>query len=235
MITSRLTQNQRRRSRMRGHVSYRAGTALILLLHFAMFTNAQTVASKKVLERLVYRIVDINERQDLTNHHLKDLTPDSTLFDVLLNFKKSGRLITYTHADNGFANKLGRHELNNNKWYAFKPDTAFITDPVSGKELRKVIYHDHINVKYYLLEKWTFDPTKGATKITTLGIAPILTIEINGEKDEHFEEIYPLFWMKYDDAKNIITQYEQYHPTNTLSSHIWNDYFYGDVKPSAIK
>ena len=85
---------------------------------------------------------------------------------------------------------------------------------------------------YKIMEEWNFNPLAGKTEIQITGIAPCYSIF----DDKWVNRTYhPVFWTRYRDVREIITRYEQYHHTNIIAAHIWNNYFFSDVKPQIVK
>jgi len=171
----------------------------------------------------VARIIDISEKEEPLDHHLRDVSPDTTILEMMVNAINAGKVTAYAGYDNNFTVKLTKETLN--EMLVSKPDTITLTDPVSGKEITKVTRKDFdFNAihKYRILEQWTFNQSSGKTEIEIIGIAPIQ--DIYGY-DGSFRGVRGLFFLHFNDAWNIINRYELYHPNNTISSLIWNDYF----------
>jgi len=191
---------------------------------------AQAKRDNKVMERLVIRTIAFMELPDTVDHHLINMIPDTSFIELLVDYKRKGKITTYTEARDGFRTKLRKDEFANS-WVLPKPDTTVVVDPITGQEVIAIVEHDLITSKYWLLEKWTFNTSTGKTKIQILGIAPTLTMQYdNGPITSH-----PIFWIKYEDIKDILERYEQQHPLHTISGQIWDDYFLNDVKPAVLK
>jgi hypothetical protein len=206
-----------------------ANLFLVSLTAFCILAFAHKGYAKPgggVWKKQTTRIIDLGEQEDTIKHHMKDASPDTTLVELWVNAFKAGRLTLYSNIDHSFTTKLKREQLL--EMLTSKPDTVIMFDPVDGKEVLKVIHHD-LNYsafrKYRILEDWTFDAATGKTSVEITGIAPLR--EIYGEAGD-FRGVQAMFWIRYKDARPIIEKYERYHPTNTISSKIWNDYFYAD-------
>ena len=114
-------------------------------------------------------------------------------------------------------------------------DTIIVTDPNTNSELRKIISRDLIYSRigaYTLIEEWAFDPHTGKTDIQIRAIGPS---KVERDNRGTIAAGLPLFWVRYADTHGMISHYDQYHPDNTLASHIWADYFLSDVKPEVQK
>lgn len=177
------------------------------------------------------RIITIGEPEDTVIHHLRDMdADDTTLMSMIIIALKSGTI----HRDSVMEQKFTDEFSTEIFWR--KPDTTTIVDPVSGKEITKVVAHeleDYQSIKKYgLLENWVFNTATGNTNIQIVGIAPLMGFHSN-DSGYKYEAI---FWLRYDDAKPTITYYEhKQHSSNTFATKIWNNYFYSDVRPTGVK
>jgi len=210
-------------------IAYWSTILLIVLLSMNATSFAQMNTTwKKQVGREIYDTV----KEDDKKHHLKDLSNDSTLLEVIIAKLKAGNITAYSNYDNSFTTILSPAELN--QILVPLPDTIMITDPVTGQEIMRVRRRefDYSSVhKYRILEDWTFNPLTGNTDIHIEGIAPVRDVYVDGE----FRGYQALFWVRYNDVLPVLRHYDQYHPDNTLAAHIWNDYFYSDVKPAPVK
>lgn len=200
-------------------------TAVLVCVCAASFAQKDT---KGVWKKQVSREIDMQIKEDDKKHHLKDLSNDTTLVEMILNAIKAGKITAYSNWDHSFTKKVTYKEI-----YAAqvpKPDTVIIVDPVTGQELQKIVAHDFdpdVVRKYRILENWTFNPTTGNTDIHIEGVAPLREIVVDG----NFRGMQALFWVHYNELLPILTHYEQLHPENSIATGIWNDYFYTDVNP----
>jgi hypothetical protein len=204
------------------------------ILLFACNTSfAQKAGSAAVWKKQVYRVLDMKEKEDPKEHHLKEASNDTTMLEMMVNAIRAGKITAYSNFDHSFTTKLTAAQVT--EMIIPKPDTQVIVDPITGKEATRIIRHEFdysVVNKYRLLEDWTFNPMTGKTDIQITGICPVK--EIYGDNGD-FRGLQAIFWLKYPDAANIIARYEQYHPNNTITAKIWNDYFYTDAKPEEQK
>ena len=208
-------------------------TVILLLAGITSFAQKNGNSLATVWKKQVARVIDMQEPEDTIVHHLRDAGNNTTLTEMMVNAIKTGNVAAYSNYDNTFSTKLTIAQIN--EMTSSKLDTVVMTDPVTGKEVMKIISRDmnyDLIHKFRLLEDWTFNPGTGKTEIQIVGIAPIR--EIYGE-DGSFRGVQAMFWLHYNDALPIISHYEQYHPNNTIAEHIWNDYFLSEVKPSEVK
>ena len=171
----------------------------------------------------VSRVIDIREQQDTVLHHLKDVSPQATLLEMMIKEIKAGRLTAYYTSDETFKTKLSVDALNEMLPPRF--DTFILTDPITGKQTTKVAKNefDYTSVhKYRILEEWIYNPATGKTEIQIKGISPLMNFY---GCEGSFHGHRAMFTVRYSDVKALVAHYELYHPNNTLASHIWDDYF----------
>ena len=184
-------------------------------------------------KKTVYRTIDLAQKEDTAKHHLTDVTNDTTLFEIMANAIKAGKLVAYSNFDHNFTTRFTAVQLK--EIMGNKTDTTLIVDPVTNKE-KQIIVHHEFNYdavhKYRLLEEWTFDPITGKTDIMIEGIAPLR--EIYGD-DGNFRGVQAMFWLRYTDAHQVLARYDKIHPTKCFATYIWDDYFLSDVKPAVAK
>ncbi len=177
----------------------------------------------EIWKKQVIRMIDFNEPEDTVMRHLRQPEPDSTLLEIMALSINAGKLTAYSSFDTRFTEKITKEDFK--KMMSADPDTALLTDPVTGKEIVKVIKRDidYSKVtKYRILEEWTYNQRTRKTEIEVIGIAPML--DIYG-MDGTFRGRKPFFWVRYNDIQSLLARYELYHPHNTLASHIWEDNF----------
>ena len=207
------------------------GVAFVVMLCTA--GSAAFAQATGVWKKNVARMIDLQQKDDEKIHHLANAKQDTTILEMMITAMKAGRLTAYHTFDNNFTTKLSLQDLN--ELIASRIDTVSIVDPVTGKAETKIVHMDFdysLIHKYRILEEWVFDPHTGKTDIQITGIAPVR--DIYGD-DGVYRGSQAMFWVHYNDLRNILTKYEQYHPDNTLALHIWNDYFYSDIKPELLK
>jgi hypothetical protein len=203
-----------------------------VILCLAISAHAQTTQPVSWKKR-VARTIDMSEKEDTTRHRLRNMTYDSLLVQMFVNSVQEGYLPAYNTWDALFTAKISPTELKER--FACKIDTILIVDPVTGKEqtkLRKTDVNFDRLQKLRVLEDWVFYPQTGTSQLQIIGVAPVQ--DVYGD-DGSYRGQQPIFWLKYNDAKNTITRYEQIHPDNTVSAHIWSDYFLSDEKPKEFK
>jgi len=189
--------------------------------------------SGKVYKGKAVRLIDLSEKDDNATHHLKDAHEDSSIYAMAVARIQSGNLIVYPEDDHSMTNKLS-YETLDAKRYGVN-DTIIVADPITNQYTMGVSNSRFQNFtinKYKLLEEWVFDTKTGKTTINIRGMGPFA--ERNNYNTNLLKDQL-LFWINFKDLHSIIASYEVYHPDNSLSGHIWADYFLSDVKPEGVK
>lgn len=190
--------------------------------------TSEVASTGPAWKKQVARLIDMGEREDTASHHLRDMSSDTSLFEMIINAIDGGRLIAYSPMDTRFVVKLSKEAVD--EMVSSRMDTLLIQDPVTQIESKKLVVKD-FNFdaihRYRVMEDWSYNVATGKTRIQILGIAP--TRDVYGE-DGSFRGVSNMFWLQYNDARPILDAYEQYHPGNTVANHIWDDYFKNDGK-----
>jgi hypothetical protein len=196
--------------------------------------NYRTQLSKgEVWEKRVGRTIFWPAKKEKIARHFKDLQHDSTVFQMIVNSVMSYDVPAFDPRDFDFGSRLSRRELR--ELLGDKTDTIHVLDPISGEEVvsSSTQYFDEGSVKKYrLMESWKFNSRRNKTKISVVGLMPMAEVyDFSG----YVTAYKPLFWLRYEDIEDVISRFERYHPDNTLSKQIWNDYFSSESKPVGIE
>jgi gliding motility-associated GldN-like protein len=182
------------------------------------------------------RIIDMNAKQDTATHHLLDVSPtaDTTLMELLDKAIKAGNINVYKNTDPGLTDKLPYERLS--ELTNFRVDTQVITDPVTGRELKKYIT-DHRTIYYKvplykIAEEWTFNRITGKIDIQITAVAP--TFEPDDMDGKSPGMLIPYYWVRYSDITNALVQYDMTHRRKTFADNIWDNYFLSDVRPGVV-
>jgi|GEM_PF-1223582 len=189
--------------------------------------KAAQAAQPDVWTRRVSRVVSIADTTDLSNRKLRPEGDDRPLAEILIRAAMDGKVKAYSNYDSHFGKMLTPAEVK--KMMAPQRDTMVLEDPVTGKEVVKIISRD-VNygtiVKFRVLEEWRYDRVNGSTAIRTVAIAPVK--DIYGD-DGTYRGSASMMWIKYTEAEPILEAYGQTHPQKNLATAIWDDYL-GDAK-----
>ena len=208
-------------------------------LVWADFFNADSTIPKNSkptpLHLQAIRTISLFEEEDTVKHLLFDQTPDTMLSELLIKAVRLGLVTAWRSDDTKMQVKLPVKEVTD--MITPKPDTVIYVDdvPAGAENNMQIVIHDFnygtINT-YKVLEDWSFDPASGKIETKVIAIAPLQYL-LNDTGA--WKETRTMCWLRYDDVKNIIRKYEEYHPINTIAQQIWNSYFLWDIKPEIVK
>ncbi len=133
-----------------------------------------------------------------------------------------GNIITAYNCKNGrLVNPIASKDI----LVKFTPETIVVEDTAIGMTVTKIISHD-VNLdlfnNYRVLQSWNFDANTGQTTIKIEGISPAFD---NWEYEFAPPTFTQLFWVKLDDIKPLLDDYDIYCPFQNLSRSIWESYF----------
>jgi len=206
----------------------------MLALLATMYMASPVVAQKptdNAWKKTVTREIDMSSAED-KEHHLKNVGKEDLLAELLADDVLKGKIRGYANTYEPVWRGLTHDEVANT--LSPKVDTTIVFDPVSGKDVQKVVYYDAdfgAMQKSRILEEWGLNPATGKTEIQILGIAPVREVSVDGA----LRGKQAVFWVKYADALPALRRYDQKHPTRPFASYIWDDYFLSDTKPSPLK
>jgi hypothetical protein len=173
----------------------------------------------------VSRVITLGDSLKPPKPKLRSEVDEFTLAQIMFKALLAGKLIAYSTVDPKFTYPLSRKAVQE-IIDVVPPDTVEVED-VDGTMLNKVIKREipYGQVrKYRVLEEWTFDIKKATTTIQIIGIAPFTPPKIMNRSGAIIGD-YPMFWVKYEDAKNILIDYQQSHPDCNVPLSVWESYF----------
>jgi hypothetical protein len=181
-----------------------------------------------VLPAIRLRVVDLPDTGDWPFHPLRNLTVGNTLGDLLGTALRENQVPIYDPLDYAFGKPISYSQYK--AAYKFgEIDSIVDGNSISICNGLRASDFSMFNInKYEIVENWNFDIASGITNVQVIGIIPMSEDPTNSRN-------YHEMLLKYTDVKNILALYNQYHPTNNLTTHIWYDYFISDVKPTIIK
>lgn len=149
---------------------------------------------------------------------------DSKLIDVLLNSIANEELTAYSPRDTTAGKVL---DINDSFKIALTAQEALTAargtsegeiDSVSGKLASPVL--NRLNpedfMKYRIKEDWILDVKRSVFEPRIIGIAPMKMVEGNWQ---------PVFWIYYDEAREILAKKRLVNPANDASALTFDDFF----------
>ena len=149
---------------------------------------------------------------------------DGKLIDVLLNSISNEELTAYSPRDTAAGKVL---DINDSFKIALTAQEALTSargtsegeiDSVSGKLAAPVL--NRLNpeefMKYRIKEDWILDVKRSVFEPRIVGIAPMKMVEGNWQ---------PVFWIYYDEAREILSKKRLVNPFNDASALTFDDFF----------
>lgn len=193
-------------------------------------TDAQPVAHEPLREAdiafqwTVERVIDTREKQNLALNW-----PQNPLINLMVKSALEANLPAYTTSE--CAEHYSDSELVARGSYCHviqvpcwdDPDElcdSFICEPL---DLSKV-------VKWRVIEEWVFDKEQGRMIPRIVSIAPLFRPVVAGLE----LEAIPLFWIKYDEARNILAQNKVFEGHNEAGMVSYDHFFQARLFSSYI-
>ncbi|MDR6784012.1 gliding motility associated protein GldN [Pedobacter africanus] len=167
----------------------------------------------------IWREIDL---RDTINSVLK--AEDAKLIDILLEAVGNEELTVYSPKDTTAGKIL---EDNDSFRIALTAQQALqgargvtegVADSVSGKigepTLRKLRSDEFL--KYRIKEDWILDTKRSILEPRIVGLAPMKMVEGNWQ---------PVFWIYYDDARELLSKKRLVNPLNDASQLTFDDFF----------
>ena len=179
--------------------------------------------TQPVWTKRVSRLISIVDTGNVEKRKLRDESNGVSLAELLTDNALKGKIRAFSAADSKLIELLAPGQLHD--IIDGRPDTIEIEDPISGKVFKKVIKRDfnYNEVTHFrILEEWSFDRETAKTNIQIIGIAPVK--DVYGD-DGTFRGRMSLYWLRYDDVKNILAQFERTHPNANIALGVWTSYF----------
>lgn len=164
--------------------------------------QTSTVEWNKTVLRTIYIY-------DTTDYFIQDIeqllkTNDTTLAGILTSMVLAGQLRAYKMNEGQLTDTLSKgcpDQYMNLKFFSF-----------------------YLVRRYRLIEEWAYDPVNLATKIKIRAIAPILT---EYDEDGLYRADRAMYWLRYNDVKSIIAEYEVKHHNKQITNAILRNYTIG--------
>ncbi len=161
--------------------------------------------------KVVWEIIDLNQKINLPYYFPIDTANISndrrSLFDTLYKGIKTGK-IKEAYSDDFFNSKITRQEISELLFNARPNGNDIDTFRVSTQDI----------TAYKIKGMWYFDKRQGELKYRLLAIAPLgPDVKTLGVSEVEDDNLYPLFWIFYPSARNVLHKAKVFNPKN--SSH----------------
>ena len=161
--------------------------------------------------KVVWEVIDLNQKINLPYYFPIDTTNVSitrrSLFDTLYKGIRTGE-IKEAYADDFFNTKITRQEISSLLINVRSNGNNIDTFRVSSQDI----------TAYKIKGMWYFDKRQGELKYRLLAIAPLgPDVKTLGVSEIDDENLYPLFWVFYPSARDVLHKAKVFNPKN--SSH----------------
>jgi gliding motility associated protien GldN len=161
--------------------------------------------------KVVWEFIDLNQKINLPYYFPIDTTSISSnrrsLFDTLMKGLKSGK-IKEAYEDSFFSTKITRQEIAGKLFNIRRDGDIVDTFSIKSQDISG----------YQIKGMWYFDKRQGELKYRLLAIAPMgPDVQTLGVAEIDDDELYPLFWVFYPSAREVLYKVKVFNPEN--SSH----------------
>ena len=161
--------------------------------------------------KVVWEFIDLNQKINLPYYFPIDTTSISSnrrsLFDTLMKGLKSGK-IKEADEDSFFSTKITRQEIAGKLFNIRRDGDIVDTFSIKSQDISG----------YQIKGMWYFDKRQGELKYRLLAIAPMgPDVQTLGVAEIDDDELYPLFWVFYPSAREVLYKVKVFNPEN--SSH----------------
>ena len=205
-------------------------TRRLIMVAYLCFTSLSAFAQNNVLPCPGTVWTNRVQRTVYLDTTIKHTPADTTLAEVLTKLVLDKKLTPYSTFDNRFTTKLNREQILE-KISSHNDEANQQEDPVTGGNNTRVVKHEfNYNTirAYRLVEEWQYNVDEGKIDIQILGIAPV--VDVYGD-DGNYRGSVGMYWLKYDDAKDAIAEFNTHHPKVNLNKLLWKSYCNGDAVP----
>lgn len=188
-----------------------------------------------IWSKVVWETIDLNERlnQPYSKKGDEIIQNSKSLYEVLMDGMKSGR-IKEVYATDEFTQKLDYDQILS-KLEFVEVDQAFLDDlaangetPAEGEGILKHQLHNEDVRMIQVKGLWYIDRRLGELKYRLLGLA-LLSKDIQAQTTQarmagiENNEMFPLFWIWYPDARKELSNFTIFNPKNSTSSITYDE------------
>ncbi len=174
----------------------------------------------------VSRVVTLSDSTIPFRTKLKNAAEELNLVQLIFSAATTGKITAYGIPDTKFSYPPLSRKAIKDIIDILPADTIEMQDAEGNmvtKVIKQDIPYDQVR-KFKVLEEWTYDVKKARTTIQIVGIAPFTPPGV-GFKGGAIIGDYPLFWVRYDDIRTLLIEYQQSHPNSNIPLSVWNSYF----------
>jgi gliding motility associated protien GldN len=172
----------------------------------------------------VWSNIDTREKQNQAFVYDGDEnTGGGSFIEILIYAIRHSRITAYSGLDDKFTTPLSIKDLNTT--LSGTVDSQQIPNPETGELEWRVVRHEfevHSVTKYQIKEECVFDRNQGRMIKRIVAIAPM-----SDRMDEESGKVrgsVALFWLKYEDLRKVLGNYEVYNPLSDVNRMTWTDF-----------
>lgn len=188
-----------------------------------------------IWSKVVWETIDLKERLNQPYSKKGDelVQNSKSLYEVLMDGMKSGK-IKEVYATDEFKQKLDYNQILS-KLEFVEVDQAYLDDLAANGETpgegEGILKHQIGNEDVRMIQikgLWYIDRRLGELKYRLLGIA-LLSKDIQAQTTQarmagiETDEMFPLFWIWYPDARKELANYTIFNPNNSSSSITYDE------------
>jgi len=184
-------------------------------------------------KKRIWREIDVRQKQNMPFIYPGDeQTGGGSFIEILVDAVKKGKVAAFSPSDDRFTTPFTKAEMM--EVLSGKLDTVWYDDIETGERKMKVTnteFNPNSVTKYRIKEDVLFDRNLGRKVTRIIGLGPL--IDKTSSSGEYIGTAV-LFWLYYQDIRDVLAQYEVFNPDNDVARMTWDEYFEGRFFASYI-